>query len=265
MLFEVKKFELQSAEDLLSCRIKTVKPYALMPGPVYVFMKRNEKYVSVKAPLDFFTPDELFSFERYEMFYLPKAVSEVSGFQTSARLVRSLIGGSWKAFPPAPFEVSDEVLKVLSPIWGRSVEMSPFCAAIFTDELCGSLSPDELIHGRDTTVARHDLGLLLSGLLVFVLVHLGWLDAALLARIRAETYSRTIRGEDWSAPRSEWEAINRDLIGVLDARSALHRAVLESIPSEWAMQLLGRLERISRMTAFFDSTSLQVAAGGFTW
>jgi hypothetical protein len=265
MLFEVKKFELQSAEDLLQCRINTVKPYALMPGPVYVFMKRNEKYVSVKAPLDFFTPDELFSFERYEMFYLPKAVSEVSGFQTSARLVRSLIGGTRKPFPPAPYEVSDEVLKVLAPVWGKTLEMSPFCAAIFTDELCGSLAPDELIHGRDTTVARHDLGLLLSGFLVFVLVHLGWLDCALLERIRTATYSRTIRGEDWGAPKNEWEAINRDLIGVLDARSSLTRTALESIPSEWAMQLLGRLERVSKLSAFFDSSELRIASGGFSW
>ena len=265
MLFDSKKLEIDSAEELLQCRISTVKPYALMLGPVYVFMKRNEKFVSIKSPLDFFTPDELASFERFEAFYLPKAVAEVSGYQTAAKLVREIIKASHADFPPASFEVSDEVLKVVSPAWGKSIEISPFCAAIFTDELCGSLSPEDLSYGREFAVVRHDLGLLLSGFLIFALIHLGWFDLELLKKIRSETYSRTIQGEEWNEPKNYWEGINRDLIQLLDSRSFLSSISLLSIESEWAMQLRGRLERISENTDFFEMGALQLVSGGFTW
>jgi len=265
MLFDSKKLEIDSAEELFQCRINTVKPYALMLGPVYVFMKRNEKFVSIKSPLDFFTPEELASFQRFEAFYLPKAVSEVSGYQTAAKLVREIIKASETGFPPAPFEVSDEVIKVIAPAWGKSVEISPFCAAIFTDEFCGSLSPEDLNYGREFAVVRHDLGLLLSGFLIFALIHLGWFDLEQLKKIRTETYSRTIRGEEWTEPKNYWEGMNRDLIQLLDSRSFLSSISLLSLESEWAMQLRGRLQRVSENTDFFESRSLQLVSGGFTW
>ncbi|NDG85974.1 MAG: hypothetical protein EBX52_13175 [Proteobacteria bacterium] len=265
MLFDSKKLEINSAEGLLQCRINTVKPYALMLGPVYVFMKRNERFVSIKAPLDFFTPQELASFERFEMFHLPKAVAEVSGYQTAGKLVREIIKASRIAVPPPPFEVSDEIAKVISPVWGKIVEMSPFCATIFTDELCGPLAPSELMFGRDTAVTRHDLGLLLSGFLVFALVHLGWFDLDLVRTIRAETYSRTIRGEEWREPTCHWESINRDLIRFLDSRSFMSRFSLQTVDAEWAKQMFGRLDRIAKNTDFFENQSLQLTVGGFTW
>jgi len=265
MLFDSKKLEIDSAEELFQCRINTVKPYALMLGPVYVFMKRNEKFVSIKSPLDFFTPEELASFERFEVLYLPKAVAEVSGYQTAAKLVRGIITASNTEFPPAPFEVSDEVIKVIAPAWGKAVEISPFCAAIFTDELCGALSHEDLTFGREHAVVRHDLGLLLSGFLIFVLVHLGWFDLELLKTIRAETYARTIRGEEWSEPKNYWEGINRDLITLLDSRSFLSAISLLSIEKEWAMQLRGRLERVSENSDFFEAGNLHLVSGGFTW
>lgn len=265
MIFDSKKLEISSAEGLLQCRVDTVRPYSLMLGPVYVFMKRNEKFVSIKAPLDFFTPEELESFSKFEMFHLPKSVSEVSGYQTAGKLVREILRASRIALPPPPFEVSDEVIKVVAPVWGKTVEMSPFCATIFTDELCGPLAPAELLYGRESAVARHDLGLLLSGFLVFVLVHLGWFDLELLRSVRAETYSRTIRGEEWGAPAAHWESINRDLLRLLDARSFLSRFSLQTVDAEWARQMFGRLERVAGNKEFFENQALQLTVGGFTW
>ncbi len=161
MLFEAKKLEVESADELLQCSISTVKPYALMLAPVYVFMKRNEKFVSVKGPLDFFTPEELAAFSSYGAFHLPKTVAELTPFQTAAKLVREMLKETQAPFPPAPFEVSDELIKVLAPVWGRNIESSPFWSSIFSDELCGPLDSHELLYGRYTSFVLNDLGFLL--------------------------------------------------------------------------------------------------------
>jgi hypothetical protein len=265
MLFEAKKLEIDSAVDLFQCRISTVEPYVLMLSPVYVYMKRNEKFVSVKAPLDFFTPEELKSLSRYEVFFLPKAVSEVAPFQTAAKLVREMIKASQSAFPPPSYELSHEIMKVVSPIWGREFEMSPFCSAIFTDELCGPLNSAEIIEGRDNAVVKHDLGILLSGLLIFVLVHLGWHDLEILTSIRAEVYSRTIRGEEWITAKNEYESITRDLIGLVESKSNLGKIELERLNAEWAFCMLGRIRKISERRNVIDSLSVRTAVGGFSW
>ncbi len=265
MLFEAKKLEVESADELLQCPISTVKPYALMLAPVYVFMKRNEKFVSVKGPLDFFTPEELSAFASYGSFHLPKTVTELTAFQTAAKLVREMLREARAPFPPAAFELSDEVIQVMAPVWGGNIEISPFCAAIFSDELCGPLDSQDLLYGRDTAIVRHDLGLLLSGLLIFVLVHLGTHDLELLQKIRRETYTRTVRGEEWRAPFYEWESMNRDLIRWLELRVNLNEGEIRKFRGEWCFKLLGRLRRVKKSQTLLDGPAVRLATGGFTW
>ncbi len=91
MLFDEKKLTVEAMPDLLQCPVSSVEPYAPMLAPIYVYMKLNEKLVSVKAPLDFFVPDELNSLKRYEVFYIPKFVQSTSRFQTAAKVVKNLI------------------------------------------------------------------------------------------------------------------------------------------------------------------------------
>lgn len=265
MLFEAKKLDLDAAEELFQCRVSSVKPFALMLSPVYVFMKRNQKFVSVKAPLDFFTPEELASLARHEEFFLPKSVVEVSEFQTSARLVCGILERAKKGFPPASFEISNELIKVLAPLWGKEIRVSPFCAAIFADELCGPLESGELILGRESAVVKHDLGLLLSGLLVFVLVHLGWFDRELLTKIRLEVYARTIRGEEWSEPRNDWETVSSDLIRILNLNLDLGAGTLEECSSQWSFALRGRIRRILETSKIIKERGDHRFSGGFSW
>jgi hypothetical protein len=265
MLFEAKKLEMESAEDLFQCRVSTVKPFALMMGPVYVFMKRNQKFVSVKAPLDFFTPEELSSLARYEEFFLPKSVSEVTPFQTAARVTRELIRANQNAFPPAPYEISNQVIQTLASIWGKESRVTAFCASVFTDEFCGQLDSGELLLGRESAVVKHELGLLLSGTLIFVLVHLGWYDLELLTQLRKEVYSRTIRGEEWREVVLHWEHLTRDLCRLLDLRLDLSSESLSEFQTQWSFQLQGRILRILETSKVFEERGLPMASGGFSW
>jgi|GEM_PF-6165884 len=265
MLFDAKKLELEAADELFQCRIATVKPYVLMLSPIYVFMKRNQKFVSVKAPLDFFTPSELETLAPYEDFFIPKNVSAVSGFQTAAKISREMIRAANAGFPPAPYELSDQLIRVLGPLWGKSLRVSAFCSAIFADEFCGPIEPQELLLGRDTAVVQHEKGLLLSGMLIFTLVHLGWNDSDLLMKLRSEVYSRTIRGEEWEGASQAWEFIARDVSRLIDLRVDLCREGLSEVSSQWVHELGARLTRISEASRTFEGRGQELAVGGFSW
>jgi hypothetical protein len=248
MNFEDKKLGVEALNDLLRCEIGTVEPFALMLAPVYVFMKLNEKLVSVKAPLDFFTPEELKQLSRYETFYIPKSVQEGSGFQTAAKLVRNLIGSHDKnnRLEPAVYEISNEVILALMPLWGKELSVEPFFLAVFADELCGSLRPEKLLEARETAVIRHEAGILLSGLLTFILLHLGYFNLELLGSIRSKAYDAIVdHDETWENPKDEWQIVARDLKKKLQANT---RFTADSImgfeAEEWAQKLLGRIDRI---------------------
>src|SRR5689334_8605019 len=94
MNFRPRKLPKEAAMNLRISPIVSVKPYSLMLAPVYVFMRLNEKFVSVKGPLDFFTPEELERLQPFESFFLPEFVDTALPFRQVARNVRALL--SWQ-------------------------------------------------------------------------------------------------------------------------------------------------------------------------
>ena len=259
---EDKKLAVETIEDLLQCGINTVEPYALMLAPVYVFMKLNDKLVSVKAPLDFFTPEELNHLSRYEVFYIPKSVQQGSRFQTSAKLLRNLLKAerSEEKLSPAVYEVSNEVLLAMASLWGSELRVEPFYSAVFADELCGSLPPDNILVARETAVVRHEMGILLTGVLTFVLLQLGWLDLDRLTQIRLDVYQAIVESdEDWEMPKQDWQIIARDLKKMVSENSALTPEYLKGVPAEWSKKLLGRLERIRQLPNLKNYPSIKVS------
>jgi hypothetical protein len=265
MLFDEKKIDIVSIDQLVQIPIDSVKPFTLMLSPIYVLMKRNQKLVAVKAPLDFFTPEELNTLRVYGRFFAPQFVNAASRFRTSAKLVRSLLRpNSVNVLPPAPYEISNEVMQTLGSLWGKDYRIESFFAAIFTDELCGSLDPERMLQARETAVEKHDQGILLSGMLVFVLIHLGWFDFDLLRELRIETYNRTIAGETWSDPKHLWESINSDLMVHVLENIPLDRESMQLTNSEWARKVLGRLKRLEKIPSLKKYDSLTIfGPGGF--
>jgi hypothetical protein len=258
MDFKDRTIDIEDIESLYQCRIETVSPYVLMIAPVFVLMKRNAKLVCVKAPLDFFVPEELDALRKHEVVYLPVAVKDVSRFQTAARLQRAYFSITESGLQRAPFEISNEVLKTVFPLWGREVRVEPLFAAIFTDEFCGGLKPDELLVGRDSAVLLHEHGILLSGTLVFVLTQLGWCDLSKLKKLRQEVYSRTIQGEKWNSVSSDWEALARDLNALIKSECSLSPLTLKNINADWSRKLLGRLKRVAESPTAQKYNSLSV-------
>lgn len=258
MLFEDKKLQLESVENLIQCPIHTIEPFALMLAPVYILMKLNQKLVSVKAPLDFFTEDELQRLKIHEVFYLPKFVKSSVRFQTAARLIKKIITLQQSELSPAPFEISKESFDALSKLWGKQIQIEPFFMGIFTDEFCEPLDQEKMLWARENAVIKHDHGLLLSGALVFVALHLGWFDIRQLNQHRNSIYERTIQGEEWEDPTSEIEFIVSDLNKIISSETSINLEKLRMVESEWAQKLASRLEFLKNKNTnlIYDSSTI---------
>ena len=260
MEFDDKKLGVDAMEELLQCGIHTVEPFSLMLAPVYVYMKRNKKLVSVKAPLDFFTPEELDRHRSiYENFYIPKTVKVGSIFQTSAKVIRSLLQtlSNGSQFAPAIYEVSNEVLLGTFSLWGRDLTVDPFFCAIFTDELCGPLDPEKMLKARETAIIRHESGILISGTLIFILLHLGYVNFQILQQIRVEVYDVIVAGKEaWSENPQEWNLIATDLKRILANKELIRFSSLNNNSILWQRSLVGRLHRIMKNPSLKNYPSL---------
>src|SRR5690349_1459794 len=59
MDFTDKKLPKEAIHNLISVGIEDISPYSLLFVPTYIFLKENEKFIAVRAPLDFFTESDL--------------------------------------------------------------------------------------------------------------------------------------------------------------------------------------------------------------
>lgn len=204
MEFSRKKLPQNAASTLRSCLIRTVQPYAPMLAPVYVLMRRNEKFVSVKAPLDFFSPEELEKLASFESFFFPEFVDTVIPFQKAARSIRALL--SWTpgrsdsqgALPPAPFELEDAVLSLVGPLWSvrdsQRLAIEPFFAAVFANELCEPIASAVLLRAREQDILKYERAIVAAGWSVFLALHLGYCDLDVLNDLRLRVFEDLFAG-----------------------------------------------------------------------
>src|SRR5262249_4357807 len=117
---------------------------------------------------------------------------------------------------------------------------------------------------RENAVLKHDHGLLLSGALVFIALHLGWFDLEVLNKYRNEIYERTVAGEMWVHPCSELESIVCDLNHLLLSQTSLNLLNLRAFSSEWSHKLASRLEYLKNKNTNFMHPSVSIfGEGGF--
>ena len=201
MEFSKKKLPVSAAETMRRCPISSIEPYAPLLAPTYVFMRRNEKFVAVKAPLDFFTPDELARYsEDISDFFVPAFVDQILPVRDIARSTAAVV--SMKSRPDAvlgmrfkatevqatPYEVSDAVLRVVARLWGPKLKLEPFFASVFAIELCGLLEGPAMVAAREQGFPVYELALFRSGMGVLLGLHLGVCDLGYLKRLRDDTF-----------------------------------------------------------------------------
>jgi hypothetical protein len=253
MDFRHRKLPKEAAINLRISPIASVKPYALMLAPVYVFMRKNAKFIAVKGPLDFFTPEELVRFAPFESFFLPEFVDAALPFRQIARNVRRLLG--WEPeykgeqqLPPAPYENSDAVLRMIGPLWGSGLVLEPFFAAVFSNELCDLLPPEKLKLARDQDYASYERSILRSGWAVFLALHLGYCDLPFLNRLQQRVFDASFTGV--GIPSVGQAADVDELLEIVwesmgpNASAAVRGDVFSKSSSRSAQKVARRLERI---------------------
>lgn len=250
MEFASHKLKEGAASVLKRVPVDSVKPYALLESPMYVFMRRNGKFVAVKAPLDFFLPHELDRLAQFKNFYVPPSVDEMGPFKTAGRSIRAHL--SWReqiqersgenetffskvVLAPSSFERSDAVLRTLAPLWRKDLSFEPFLIFILSNQLC-DVFPEELMEkAREESVVWFETAILRSSLAVFLALLMGYDDLEFLNDFRQKTFRRIVFQEspmrssslrvienwvDWLIPEAEQKSIPFDIFAQYQDRLA---------------------------------------------
>lgn len=200
MDFEPKKLSREAGVDLHAVPFSEVKAYGLLFVPAYVYLPRNEKFVSVKGPLDFFLPAELTKLSNFENLYFARNFLDFSPFLEAGRRVRALLlKNPAHELKDPPFVVSDAVIRTLGPLWRntpdhQSVRVDPLPVCALANEICEAFTPELLTRARDQDVHLFDTALLRSSWAVFAALHLGHLDLQFLSRLRDRVLHTSLHG-----------------------------------------------------------------------
>jgi hypothetical protein len=257
MEFSQRKLPKEAAPNLRICPIQSVRAFALMLAPVYVYMEKNEKFVAVKAPLDFFTPEELERLKPFQKFFLPEFVDHALPYREAGRSVRALLlwerdGGNLKeaTLAPAPYEVSDATFRIIASLWGEGTRVEPFFIATFVNELCDVLDGALLKAARDLDVKRYEEAVFLSSWSVFLSLHLGRCSLEYLNCLRLAIFRATVSGET-----PVWREDEVELIEL--ARASLEAGAYRSTTGDFfdsreerlAQRLSSRMRRVKGVAA----------------
>lgn len=261
MQFTRVKLPVTAAASLRNCPIRSVSPFALMISPVYVYMRRNKKFVAVKAPLDFFTPEELKRMLPFESFFLPQFVDSALIFRETARHVKTLI--QWSpdkktagtdlisrelSLPPTPYELSDAILRMLAPLWESRGAIEPFFVTIFSNELCELFPGETLRWAREQSVDLFECALYRASWAVFLALHLGYYDWRFINSLRNHVFFETMKKTETIKGFGELdELLNYVWLTVESSKTRLFETRLfNEIPSRITQKLASRIERIKR-------------------
>src|SRR5690606_18653479 len=86
--------------------------------------------------------------------------------------------------PPAPYELSDAVLRLIGPLWGDGSGIDPFFVSAFAEELCGPIPGERLVAMRERSVERFEEAVFSSSFSVFIALHLGYTELEFLKDLR---------------------------------------------------------------------------------
>jgi hypothetical protein len=262
MEFSKKKLPREELPKLYRMRIDSVKPYALMLAPVYLYLKANGKFVAVKGPLDFFTEAELARLESFRYFYCSEFIKFILAARQAGEKARNILTQQVAEpkptpedpFPavelsPTPYELSNAMIKIIGPFWWESkegVSVDPYSITVFVNELCKLLPVDRLLKAREKSFENYDLALYRSSWTVFLALHLGYCDLDFLNELRVRVFDDNIKGDPYVSNESEVEELIAASYASLRS-SRVHQIKSDFFfksPEKVALKIVGRIQRI---------------------
>lgn len=272
MRFSDRKLPRDSAAELLRVPLDEVRAWELLVAPAYVFLPKNEKFVAVKGPLDFFSDQELLKYRAFEQIFFPKFFDETTLFRDAGRATHRLL--TWRAsvdqggkvllhnlsnhaaramLGPAPYEISDAVLQLMGPLWFDPMQIEPYFTMVFSNEVCGPFDPEFLLRAREKSVEQFERGVLYSGVVNFLALLSGQVSLAWLQSLRTWVISREVFGhwDDSTGEGLDPEFFALDLLARRIFRDGLQPIELDDFErrisnggDRAALRILSRLRRI---------------------
>ena len=266
MYYSRRKLPLEVADRLLEVSIERIQAFHLMYSPVYLFLKKNSKFISVKAPLDFFVPSELDQLKSLKSLYFPEFLQSVKPIKFAAQKVKDILSAKmvlpWKnsdgsslelLLTKIPYEISNEVLKILGPLWwdelGNDVCLEPFYVAVFVNELCDPIPEANLLHSREASVDDYEAALLLSSWMVFLSLHLGYSDIEFLNDLRVQIFQARLDNKQVEILDPELNKLIQLVgasLGNPDSIKSFNGNLFLSYPDKISQKLGSRLNRVKK-------------------
>ena len=248
MEFNERKLSLSVEPTLRVCPVDTIHPYTPLFAPAYLCLRENQKFVALKAPLDFFTPQELERIKPFQNLYFTRFIDRILPFQQAAQKARILCTLDVPVYPPdgppispAPYELSRALLDLLVPLWGEKRQIEPFFIGAFCAELCGAWPAELLVSARNADVTTYESALLKSGIAVFFALLLGHTK---LSYLRALQHSFFAPPAFYSPELNELTILSEiwvdDLTGPPGSRILLD--AFENHPTQTGQRLAARLK-----------------------
>lgn len=188
-------------DSLRKVSCKAFPPRVLLYSPVYVYLERNEKFISVKLPFQFFTESELEKLSKYKNFFLPNSVLKLDKIRQRGVSIRNALGLTEKisiramdetirvSLDPAPWEVAPVVLAECRQLWIEADELSFEAISVLVDEICGPIEGPSLVAKYDADVVEAEQAVLIANTAVLIGLHLGYIDPKFLRKMRQVAYS----------------------------------------------------------------------------
>lgn len=248
MDFSVRKWPREAASDLIQIPWKAVCVYQPVFTPIYVFLQRNEKFVSIKAPLDFFTDEDITKLQSFKALYTTPFISLVQPYMSEARRVRRILDfqKEHSDIGPAPYELSDSILRIIGPLWFDGPKLEPYFITVFSQTLCAAIPKELLIDLKNMSVELYDIALQRAALAVFFALHLGVCDLPFLNSLQNEIMAAQLSGSDTLAKNSIWSELSilcAKLITQPNA-PAIELSMIRQMNTVFSRRLADRLERV---------------------
>lgn len=271
MDFTERKLPLEAHERLRRHALDTIAVDRPLLAPIYVFLRKNQKFVSVKGPMDFLNAGELEKLSPYgEVFSLPPP-DGVEQFESAAIAVLGLL--QEKPRPEAelsvtPFELSDQVLRVLGPLWSPIAMVEPYFVWVFVQKLLPPIEAELLHQAREQSVSAYETAQIRSAWTVFLALHLGYCDLRILERLRLRVFREVLEGtvSAMAGRRSEVDELC-ELCSALTPSEKVQNfdpKAFEDFAGRVPEKLIARLNRVRE--TLLDTSRMQASvygAGGF--
>jgi len=213
MRFRNIKFTPEEGRGLIKKSFSEIEPNRILFAPVYLYLRSNQKFVSIKEPLDFFTEADIEKLKTYENIYVHSFEKKLVPFQRAGKdlnqYLTSFEQNRWKQVQkgPYPYEVDHFILKRLSYLWGIDLSIEPFFTAVFVESFSGALEFKILKQAQEMDVVVYEKAFLLSSWIVFMALHIGYNDYDFLNKIRNEIFEFCLKAEKNPFNNSELEEL----------------------------------------------------------